>query len=313
MQFDSVVFPGQGIQHLGMGKDFNDLYPEAKNIFEIASDTLNFDLYDVCQNNEIQLNNTEYTQPCILTVEIAMYEVLNKYYKFCPTFFAGHSLGEYTALVASRIIPFDIAVKIVNFRGKLMQSTVTPDLEGCMAALIMDSIPFEQIKNIALAFGVDIANDNSNQQIVLSGYSDNVKATVAQLEQSFAGKQAMRVVYLAVKAPFHSRYMQKIEHTFHDYLLQFKDKFNTDGLTSVISNYLGGFYPDTQVSTLINSLTKQISGSVKWRQNMDNLLKHAKYVLEIGPAAPLRGFFKSIGCTIQSVINVKTINKIFEV
>lgn len=311
MHFDSVVFPGQGTQYLGMGGDFCELYPEAKKVFEIASNALDLDLYNICQNNEIQLNNTEYTQPCLLTVEIAMYEVLRKYYKLCPIFFAGHSLGEYTALVASRVIPLDIAVKIVNFRGKLMQSTVTPELEGCMAAVIMDPIPLEEVQNIAAAFEVDIANDNSKQQIVLSGYNENVKAAVAKLEETFA-QQPMRVVYLAVKAPFHSRYMKKIENAFTDYLLHFQDQFNTECLTSVISNYFGGFYPDTQVSTLIDSLTKQISGSVKWRQNMEHLLKHAKHILEIGPAAPLRGFFKSIGCSIQSVINLKTINKAFE-
>jgi len=311
MQFDGVVFPGQGIQHLGMGKDFKELYTEAKDIFQIASDALNFDVYEICQNNEIQLNSTEYTQPCILTVEMAMYQVLNKYYNFHPTFFAGHSLGEYAALVASQVIPIDIAIKIVHFRGKLMQSAITPDQEGCMAALIMDPIPFEQIKNISAAFGVDIANDNSNQQIVLSGYVNDVKLTVAHLENLWAGKP-MRVVYLAVNAPFHSRYMQKIEILFHDYLLQFKDKFNTNCLTSVISNYLGGFYPDMQISSLIDGLTKQISGSVKWRQNMDALIKHTKCILEVGPAAPLRGFFKSIGVTIQSVINVKTLHKTFD-
>ncbi len=310
MHFDGVVFPGQGIQHLGMGKDFNEIYPEARDIFSIASDVLQFDLYDICQNNEIKLNSTEYTQPCILTLEIATYEVLKKYYKFAPIFFAGHSLGEYAALVASGVIPFDIAVKIVHFRGKLMQSVVAKDEEGSMAAIIMDPIPLEQINNIAGAFGVDIANDNSKQQVVLSGYKSCVQATIVQLEKIFFD-QTMRVVYLLAKSPFHSRYMQKIEPIFHDYLLQFKDQFNTDSLTSVISNYSGGFYPDMQVSTLINHLTKQISGSVKWRENMDNFIKHTKSIVEVGPGSPLRGFFKSIGVNIQSVTNVKTISKVF--
>lgn len=314
MQFDGVVFPGQGIQHLGMGKDFSELYPEAKDIFEIASNAVNFDLYDICLNNDTKLNSTEYTQPCILAVEMAMYEVLNKYYKFCPSFFAGHSLGEYAALVASKIIPLDVAIKIVHFRGKLMQSNVSQDQEGSMAAIIMDPIPFEIINHTVSAFGVDIANDNSNQQVVISGYKNNVQAAVAQLETNFNNQQQpIRVVYLAVKSPFHSRYMQKIEPIFKEYLLQFKDQFNTDKLTSIISNYSGDFYPDMQINTLIHGLTKQISGSVKWRQNMHNLIQHANHILEIGPGSPLRGFFKSIGVTIQSIISVKTINKIFAV
>ena len=103
MQFDGVVFPGQGIQHLGMGKDFKELYTEAKDIFQIASDALNFDVYEICQNNEIQLNSTEYTQPCVLTVEMAMYQVLNKYYNLSNILLYQIKIINYFKLVIIKI------------------------------------------------------------------------------------------------------------------------------------------------------------------------------------------------------------------
>ncbi len=310
MQYDGVIFPGQGTQYLGMGKDFVELYEEAKKIFSIANDTLNINLYDICQTDEIKLNETKYTQPCILAIEIAMYQVLKNCYGLAPNFFAGHSLGEYTALVAAEVIPFDVALKIVHFRGELMQNALTPNQEGSMVAIIADPLPIESIKVICSNLGVDIANDNSKHQIVISGYKEDIKTAVSQIEAILPNPN-MRIIYLAVKAPFHSRYMQKIEAPFQEYLLQFKNKFNTTTLTSVISNYDGNFYPNNHIDTLIKYLTKQISSSVRWQQNMAVLIKQANTILEIGPAAPLRGFFKSIGIAVPSVINVKTLNKMF--
>jgi malonyl CoA-acyl carrier protein transacylase len=309
MQFDGVVFPGQGSQRLGMGKDFSEIYKEAKLLFELASDTLKFDVFDICQNHEEQLNNTAYTQPCILTVQMAMYHVLAQHYDLQPQFFAGHSLGEYAALTASGVIPFPIVLKMAHFRGQLMQSVVT-DKPSSMAAIIMDVIPFEQINSIANQHNVDIANDNSEQQVVLSGYTNDIKATISQLETIFADKMPMRVVYLNVSAPFHSRYMQTIEPDFKDYILQFTDKFNPNHLSKVISNFHGGFYPDNSLDSLITGLTKQISGSVKWRSNMQHLTTQTNKILELGPGSPLRGFFKSIGTEIKSIINVKTLDKL---
>ena len=241
-----------------------------------------------------------------------MYEILKNYYNLSPKFFAGHSLGEYAALVANDIIPIDVAAKIVKYRGKLMQAESAPDQKGCMAAIIMDQIPLDTIKNIAETFNVDVANDNSNQQLVISGYKDNLEATIAKLELVFK-EQSFRVVYLTVSAPFHSRYMQKIEPLFKEYLLNFKNHFNTKKLTYVMSNYTGSFYADQHIATLVDCLTKQISGSVKWQKNMKCLLEKTKNILEIGPGAPLRGFFKTLGINIQSINNVKSIDKFFTV
>jgi [acyl-carrier-protein] S-malonyltransferase len=303
MQFDGIVFPGQGTQFLGMGKDFVELYEEAKQVFNIAKQSINTDLYSICQSDEAKLNNTEYTQPCIVALEIAMYRALKQNYRINPKFFAGHSLGEYSALVAAEVIPLDIALKIVKYRGKLMQETTS----GSMVAIISEHLPLEEIKSICDPNNIDIANDNSINQIVISGYTENIKTAVSEIEAKFT----VRSVYLNVKAPFHSRYMQPIEEPFKQYLLLFKQEFNTNNLVSVISNYYGDFYPNNSVDILIEALTKQLSSSVKWRNNMDAFIKSTNNILEIGPASPLRGFFKSIGINIQAITNTKTLNKAF--
>lgn len=311
MQFDGIIFPGQGTQHLGMGKDFYELYLDAQHIFDIANKTLGFDVYDTCQNDEEKLNNTEYTQPCILTTSIAMYQVIKNHHNLDAKVFAGHSLGEYAALVAAKVIPFDVALKIVSYRGKLMQQALATHKEGSMVAVISESLPLQQIQDICAACNIDIANDNSIQQIVLSGHTEDIKAAILLIEKTCNASNNMRTVYLNVKAPFHSRYMQKIEDPFREYLLEFKKQFNTNHLDCVISNYTGNFY--TKESDLIDYLTKQLSGSVKWRQNMSNFIKKAIHILEIGPAAPLKGFFKSIGINVQAITNVRTLNKMLVV
>lgn len=310
MQFDGIIFPGQGTQYLGMGKDFFEMYIEVQHIFNMAKNTLGFDLYETCQNDEKKLNNTEYTQPCILTISLAIYQVLKNNYGLNANVFAGHSLGEYAALVAAEVIPLEIALKIVRFRGQLMQQSLAPHKEGSMVAIIADPLPLEQIKTICSVYNVDIANDNSIQQIVLSGHGEDVKATVLLIEKT-CNIFNMRSVYLNVKAPFHSRYMQKIEDPFKEYLLTYSKHFNYSNLGNVISNYTGEFY--NKEDDLIECLTKQLSSSVKWRQNMHAFIKRAKYILEIGPAAPLKGFFKSIGINVQSITNMRTLNKMFAV
>jgi malonyl CoA-acyl carrier protein transacylase len=140
-----------------------------------------------------------------------------------------------------------------------------------------------------------------------------VEATLDELKQQLSDIAPIRAVPLAVNAPFHSRYMQPIEGLFKEYLSQFKQSFNVTKLNAMISNYTGGFYPDCTLDTLEICLTKQISGSVKWRENMQHFSQKAKNILEIGPCNPLRGFFKSIGVKIQSINNMKSIEKVFTV
>ncbi|MCF6300207.1 MAG: ACP S-malonyltransferase [Proteobacteria bacterium] len=304
MQFDAIVFPGQGAQKLGMAADFVETFPVSAEIFEKANRQLPFDVYEVCHRDEARLNRTDYTQPCIVLAEIAMYEALKQSYGLAPSYFAGHSLGEYSALVAAGVLPFELALEIVHKRGQLMHTAATG---GGMSAIIMDQIPYAEILTLANQFEVDIANDNSIQQIVLSGKKTAVDKAVDVLAEKYQDIK-FRAVALTVSAAFHSRWMQPVEHEFHRYLSQHKDSINPQNLKQVASNYLGQFYSGDK-DELVSALAKQLSGSVKWRENMD-LLKNSS-ILELGPNRPLRGFFKSIGLDVKSVTSVKSAKRVF--
>ncbi|KAA3647477.1 MAG: ACP S-malonyltransferase, partial [Proteobacteria bacterium] len=146
MSFTAVVFPGQGAQKNGMAKDFVQEYTQAADVFTTANQILPFDVYQICHEDDDLLNQTNYTQPCILTAEIAMYSALTAHHNLQAEFFAGHSLGEYAALVAAEVLPFEAALKIVARRGELMNQA---DEQGAMAAIIMDSIDLDDIGVIA--------------------------------------------------------------------------------------------------------------------------------------------------------------------
>lgn len=305
LQFDAVVFPGQGAQKLGMAKDFVEAYPQSAKVFELADSVLPFDIYQLCFEDKEQLNLTEYTQPCIVTAEIAMYEALSKQHGLNPSYFAGHSLGEYAALVAAGVIPLATALKLVHRRGQLMQNAAA---NGGMTAIIMDDMPIERVNQVAAQFDVDVANDNSIQQVVLSGPKSGLEQACQLLQQEFADK-GFRSVELTVSAPFHSRAMQGIEQEFRQFLLQHKSEFEISNLNQVASNYLGRFYQQ-DLDELIHGLACQLSGSVKWCDNMDALLTKTHDILELGPNRPLRGFFKTLGVDITAIINTRNLTKI---
>lgn len=304
MSFSAVVFPGQGAQKKGMARDFIEAYSEAADVFKTADQILDFDVYEICHGDGDLLNQTNYTQPCIITAEIAMYRALQAHHNLSADYFAGHSLGEYAALVAADVLSFESALKIVARRGELMNRA---DENGAMAAVIMDDIDLHTIGQIADQHNIDIANDNSAQQVVLSGRQNNLDKTLAALTAEFEG-QTFRAVPLTVSAAFHSRYMAPVEAEFHEFLLDFADEINEQNLSKVASNFLGKFYITDKLQ-LIESLSRQISGTVKWRDNM-NLLKDQQ-ILELGPNRPLRGFFKTIDVDITSVINLKSAQKTF--
>jgi malonyl CoA-acyl carrier protein transacylase len=312
MSYDCVVFTGQGSQCLGMGRDWVQ-YPEAQAIFQQTTELLGFDLYDICQNDEARLNLTEYTQPALLMVEIALFRILQTYHvkSGSPHWFGGHSLGEYSALVAAGVLPYEVAIQVVHQRGKLMQTAV-PAETGAMAAVLMDACPYDEIQSIAHFHNTEIANYNSKKQLVLSGLKPDLDATVQAIKTQFADS-ALRVVYLTVSAPFHSRYMRDIEAPFEAFFKQFETSICTTNLPHVLSNYTGAFYGTLTPSALIQCLAKQLSHEVKWQINMETLL-HAHptaQILEIGPNSVLRNFFKSLGTRIDAVYDEASLQKVF--
>lgn len=306
MSFNAVVFPGQGAQKRGMAQDFYENFEVARNIFAVANQYLPFDVNALCFEENDQLQQTAYTQPCIVTAEIAMFESLrHALADFEPQYFGGHSLGEYAALVAAQVLPFDVAIQLVGKRGELMQNA---GIDGGMAAIIREPLPLAELEAKAKQYEIDIANDNSSSQVVLSGEQQALNALVAELEQAYGAD--IRCVMLKVSAPFHSRHMKDIEQTFLAFLNQFKDSFNANSADKVVSNYLGRFY-QKNTDEIIQALANQLSGSVKWRQNMEALISKTQSILELGPNRPLRGFFKTLGVDVASVINIRSASKTF--
>lgn len=213
----ALVFPGQGTQRTGMGRDFYDNIPASRDTFEEASQALGCDVASLCFEDDYRLNLTEYAQPCILTTEIAMFRGLQSLYGFEPDFFGGHSLGEYTALVAANVIPFSDALKTVRARGRLMQQA-SPPRTGCMAAVIAENLDIDDIRHTLEGLSLDVANINSSGQVVISGRADSMDIAQIRLEQAAKNNQPIRFVPLNVSAPFHSRFMLGIRDAFRDVL-----------------------------------------------------------------------------------------------
>ncbi|MEQ9366002.1 MAG: ACP S-malonyltransferase, partial [Leptospirales bacterium] len=261
MESLTVVFPGQGSQYPGMGRDFHATYAAAREVFDTASQALGEDIGAICFESDSRLNLTEYTQPCILATEIAMYRSLEREFGFRPDFFAGHSLGEYAALVAADVMPLDVALRVTKRRGGLMQQAV-PVGQGAMAALLMDDIESSGVADLIREHGVEIANRNSPHQLVISGAKDPVFKLMDVLEERL---EDMTVVPLNVSAPFHSGLMRSIEAEFKDTLLQHKSQLNFQNAGRVFSNYTGERHTP---EALIDNLVRQISRTVHWTGNM---------------------------------------------
>jgi len=304
-----AVFPGQGSQRQGMGKDFYDQISVCRQTYEEASDAVGLDIASICFNEDDRLNLTEYTQPCIVTTEVAMIRGLAERYGFQAGYFGGHSLGEFTALVAAGVIPFADAVQIVRMRGKLMQDAV-PVGVGSMAAVISEDIDVVALKKVIEDLPVDIANINSANQVVISGDAAALPEVENRCKDLFAAPKTFRFVKLNVSAPFHSRFMKKIEQPFAETLKSFSKSFDISTASRVTSNY-AGFFHASSIDTVINNLVSQLSNSVLWRENMQVLAQRASRIYEIGPGRPLRDFFRTIDVTCDSITGLTAAEKIF--
>jgi [acyl-carrier-protein] S-malonyltransferase len=308
-KYTAVVFPGQGSQRPGMGKEFYELIPVCRKTYEEASDSLGWDVASLCFGEDEKINLTEYTQPCIVTTEIAMFRGLAERYGFAPQYFGGHSLGEFTALVAANVMPLTEALRIVQTRGKLMQDAVPVGLGG-MAAVISEGIDVVLLNRILAGMSVDVANINSVNQVVISGEASALPEVERRLSQVFAGNKPFRFVKLNVSAPFHSRFMRPIEESFSYTLQEAGQGFVPEHAPKVTSNYTGSFHCSS-VPEIIRSLVNQLSNTVHWRENMQSLAANAGEIYEIGPGRPLREFFKTIGVTCQSITGLTNAEKIF--
>jgi len=300
----AVVFPGQGAQRPGMGKDFYDNVPVSREVYDQASQAAGWDIAAMCFGEDERLNLTEFTQPCILTTEVAMLRGLQKLFGFSTVLFGGHSLGEFTALVAAGAIPLSEAVQIVQIRGRLMQEAV-PVGVGAMAAVISDNVDIEIVRLVLKDLPIDIANINSANQVVISGEARAMAEAEARLREGLAKDGAFRFILLNVSAPFHSRFMTTIVEPFGDTLRTIGKGIDQEKSITVTSNYRGGFHSGLY-EDLINNLVSQLNHSVLWVDNMKNIASQSGTIYEVGPGRPLRDFFKTInvGCTSITTLSM---------
>jgi [acyl-carrier-protein] S-malonyltransferase len=283
----AFLFPGQGSQAVGMGKELFEKYPAAKQTFEEADDALGYKLSQLCfEGPEDQLRLTEITQPAILTVSVAAWRVLDEK-GIKPSFVAGHSLGEYSAHVAAGTLTFRDAVTTVRNRGKYMQDAVPVGVGGMAAILGMNADAVAAICRDASNGEVcEPANINSPEQIVISGH----KTAVERAAQLANERGAKKTVLLPVSAPFHCSLMKPAQDRLAADLAALT--FNKPSCT-LICNVDASPVDDGEKSR--DALIRQVTGSVKWDQSMRALVeKGVQNFLEVGPGKVLFGLMRQI-------------------
>ena len=283
----AFIFPGQGSQAVGMGKDLAEKYPIARRTFEEADEALGYKLSEVCFNGpEDQLRLTEVTQPAILTVSIAALRGLEGRVPK-PSFVAGHSLGEYSAHVASGTMTFADAVRTVRSRGKYMQEAV-PVGVGTMAAIL--GMEFEKVaavcQDAAQGEVCSPANINSPEQIVISGNTAAVERGIKLADE----RGAKRAKLLPVSAPFHCSLMKPAQDRLEKDLNTLKMQ---KPVYPVVCNVEASLVADELRAR--ETLVAQVTGAVKWEQSMRLLIENGvQTFLEIGPGKVLCGLMRQI-------------------
>lgn len=307
----AFIFSGQGSQYIGMGKELYDNIPECKKIYDKANEVLGFDLKGLIFNGDKEeLNITENTQPAILTTSIAILQAI-KSKGITPEIVAGLSLGEYSALVASEALEFESAVSLVKKRGRFMQEAV-PQGVGSMAAVIgLDESKIENVLKVARKKGtVEIANYNTNNQIVIGGEKAAVDFAAELLKES----GARRVLPLNVSGPFHTSLLNeasiKLEKELNN--VEFKEP-NIKVITNVTADYISN---KDDIKCL---LEKQVKSSVKWSKTIEKMIDEGiDTFIEIGPLKTLSSFVREISkdkktkVNIFNVEDIKSLNKTLE-
>ena len=304
---NALVFPGQGSQTVGMGIEFYNNFEIVKKIFSQADDKLKFKISKlILEGPEDKLQLTENTQPAIMTVSFAIFSVMKKEFNFdlsSCNYFAGHSLGEYSALVCSNSLNFEDALYLLKERGKLMQEAV-PVGQGKMIAVLGTKI--EELKILLKNYNngiCEIANDNADGQIIISGDKESIDNF-----QKLLKEKKIKSIPLKVSAPFHCSLMRPAAEKMQEKI--YKTKFINPEF-KIINNVTAA--PEIEFEKIKKLLVEQIFSSVRWRESIINMSKLGiENFIEIGPGKVLTGMIKrtakNVNCfSINSITDIKNL------
>ena len=296
----SVIFPGQGSQIVGMGKEFYDKFELVKSLFQEADETLNYSISKlILEGPKEELDLTVNTQPSIFLISYSIFNVIKKEFNIDlnkAKYFAGHSLGEYSALSCAGYLNFSETLKILRVRGDAMQNSV-PKGEGGMVAVLGSTVDIIEkiLKDNDTKFIAQIANDNSEGQIVLSGKTQDLEKLIKVLKEN-----SIKNIKLPVSAPFHCSLMSKATEIMKEELN--KISFS-DGSNKLISNVTAEAILDTK--DIKSLLIKQIENRVRWRESVINMINNdIDHFIEIGPGKVLSGLIRRINRDVK----INTIN-----
>jgi [acyl-carrier-protein] S-malonyltransferase len=289
----SIVFPGQGSQSVGMLSELADNFLVVKEVFQEASDSLNIDLWKMCQTDGDSLNQTINTQPAMLAAGYATFKVVKEEIDLRPESFSGHSLGEYSALVAADSIAFSDAIKLVRKRAELMQDAV-PSGTGGMAAIL--GLSDEEVINVCLNFKgegvVEPVNFNSPGQVVVAGSKEAVDDICELMKE--AG--AKRAVPLQVSVPSHCSLMNSASDEFAEFINETNIQLPN---ISVIHNV--DALSSNNIDQIKQNLINQIKKPVLWTQTISNMSKHGvEKIIEFGPGKVLAGLTRRIDKSLSA-------------
>ncbi len=290
-----VVFPGQGSQSIGMLSDYAETWPQIEETFKQASDVLGYDCWDiVCNGPAEKINKTEITQPIMLAADIAVMRVMAQQCMLIPMVFAGHSLGEYAALVAAEALDFEDAIKLVAKRGQLMQAAV-PEGKGAMSAVIglNDEAVIQICEQVSTDHGepVEAVNFNSPGQVVIAGATDAVNKAMVLLKE----EGAKRVLPLPVSVPSHSSLMKPAADELAEYL---KGVSINKPKIQIIHNVDAKSHDEPDA--IREALVKQLYNPVQWTHTIQIITDGADVIVECGPGKVLGGLTRRINKDVNS-------------